>query len=49
MKIIYLIEDAESGRKLATGWTVQCAVDINTGELQLVSPPALLERLKSYL
>lgn len=49
LKITYLIEDAGSGQRLATGWSIQCAVDANTGELQLVSPPALRERLKSYL
>lgn len=49
LKIIYLIEDAGNGQRLATGWTVQCAVDMKTGELQLVSPPELLARLKPYL
>lgn len=49
MKITYLIRDAGSERRVATGYTIQCAVDARTGELQLVSPPALRDRLKGYL
>ena len=49
LKVDYLVTDRETGKRLTTGYTVQCAVDANTGELQLVSPPALRERLKEYL
>lgn len=49
LKMDYRISDADSGRRLTTGYTIQCAVDAKTGELQLVSPPALLDRLKEYL
>jgi len=49
LKLKYLVSDAESGKRLTTGYTIQCAVDAKTGELQLVSPPALTERLKEYL
>jgi acyl-CoA thioester hydrolase len=49
LKIHYRIEDAASCKRLCTGYTIQCAVDARSGELQLVSPPALLERLKEYL
>lgn len=49
LKIDYRVEDAASGQRLSTGYTIQCAVDARSGELQLVSPPALLERLKGYL
>ena len=49
LKVDYLVSDADSGRRLTTGYTIQCAVDAKTGELQLVSPPALLDRLKEYL
>lgn len=49
MKVEYVITDAGTGERLAGGETVQCAVTIDTWELQLVSPPALLERLKNYL
>lgn len=49
MKISYLVRDAASGKRLTTGYTIQCALDARTHELQLVSPPALLDRLKNYL
>lgn len=49
LKIAYRVEDAASGKRLSTGYTIQCAVDARTGELQLVSPPVLRERLKDYL
>ena len=49
LKIDYLISDAATGARVTKGYTVQCAVDATTGELQLVSPPVLLERLKGYI
>jgi acyl-CoA thioester hydrolase len=49
LKIDYLIRDQASGARLTKGYTIQCAVDAATGELQLVSPPALLERLKGHI
>lgn len=49
MKINYEVRDIESGVRTTTGYTIQCAVDARTWELQLVSPPALLDRLKEYL
>ena len=49
LKIDYLIRDAKSGGRVTKGYTVQCAVDAASGELQLVSPPVLLERLKGYI
>jgi len=49
MKIEYQIVDAASGKRHTTGYTIQCALDARTQELQLVSPPALMERLKDYL
>lgn len=48
MKIDYLVCDVASGKRLTTGYTIQCAIDARTRELQLVSPPALLDRLKPY-
>jgi acyl-CoA thioester hydrolase len=48
LKLDYLVSDAADGRKLTTGYTIQCAVD-GAGKLQLVSPPALLARLKDRL
>lgn len=48
MKIDYLVRDAGDGRRLTTGYTIQCAIDAQSNELQLVSPPPLLERLSKY-
>ena len=45
LKITYLIEDAESGEKLTKGYTIQVAVDINTGDMCGQSPEILLEKL----
>lgn len=49
LKIDYVILDTDSGARVTTGHTIQCAVDARTQELQLISPPALRERLKNYL
>jgi acyl-CoA thioester hydrolase len=49
LKVDYLVEDAASSKRLTTGYTIQCAIDAKSGELQLVCPPALLERLKDHL
>jgi acyl-CoA thioester hydrolase len=49
MKIDYLVLDAANGKRLTKAYTIQCALDARTQELQLVSPPVLLERLKDYL
>jgi acyl-CoA thioester hydrolase len=49
LKLEYQVQDAATAKRLTTGYTIQCAVDAKTGELQLVSPSALLTRLKAYL
>lgn len=49
MKIDYVVRDVIEDIRLTTGYTIQCAIDARTQELQLVSPPALLERLKCFL
>ena len=46
LRMEYSIRDAASGAKLTTGSTTQVAVDMTSGELQFVSPPALIERLE---
>lgn len=46
LKISYRVCDAETGEVLTKGHTIQCAVDRETGELQFVSPRALLDRLQ---
>jgi acyl-CoA thioester hydrolase len=49
LKLEYLVQDKLSGKRLTTGYTIQCAIEAKTGELQLVCPPALLQRLKDHL
>lgn len=49
LRIDYCIFDTETNKRLIKGYTIQCAVSWPDGELQLVSPPALLDRLQSYL
>ena len=49
LKIEYRVHDCENGKRLTTGYTIQCAIEVKSGELQLVSPAALLERLKAHL
>ena len=46
LRIDYLIRDAKSGESITKGYTVQVAVTLPGGELQFVSPPALLDRLE---
>ena len=41
----FMIKDHENGKRLTRGKTTQVAVDMQTEELQLVSPPILLEKL----
>jgi acyl-CoA thioester hydrolase len=47
--IDYLITDEESGTKLTKGRSFQVAVEIASGEMQYVSPAALLERVQCAL
>ena len=46
LRIDYLIRDAASGSKLTVGSTIQVAVELASGEMQFVCPPALLDRLR---
>jgi len=43
--IDYLVSDSETGQRLTKGQTSQVAVNIEDGEMCLVSPPVLFERL----
>jgi acyl-CoA thioester hydrolase len=45
LKVDYLIRDVETGKRLTRGYTVQVAVDMRTGEMCLVSPDVLFEKL----
>lgn len=49
LKIRYKVLDASSGRRLVKGETVQVAVHNASGEMCLVSPRILRERLSSWL
>ena len=45
LKISYVIYDALSGKRITKGYSVQVAVDADTGEMQLVSPNILYQKL----
>ncbi|HEX5754910.1 MAG TPA: acyl-CoA thioesterase [Arenimonas sp.] len=45
LKIEYRISDADDGSVLTRAFSIQVAVDIQSGEMCFVSPPVLLQRL----
>ncbi len=45
LKIDYVIRDAVTRERMTKGYSVQVAVNIRTGEMQLQSPPVLLKKL----
>ncbi|REF01826.1 acyl-CoA thioesterase [Cupriavidus plantarum] len=45
LKIDYLVRDAATGERLTKGYSVQVAVDMQTGEMCYECPPVLWERL----
>jgi acyl-CoA thioester hydrolase len=45
LSIDYLVSDAVSGARLTKGNTIQVAVDMQTKELCLMSPPVLFDKL----
>ncbi len=49
LRVDYRVDDLASGQRLGNGSTVQCAVTLADWELQLASPPALLERVEPWL
>ncbi|MCE9776318.1 acyl-CoA thioesterase [Shewanella algae] len=49
LKINYQICDATSGERLTKGYTIQAAVDMQTQELCLVTPPVFRERLAPFI
>ncbi|WP_394228512.1 acyl-CoA thioesterase [Pseudoalteromonas spongiae] len=49
IKIDYVISCKETGEKLTKGYSVQVAVGISDGEMQYVSPLALIEKLSKVL
>ena len=49
LKISFKFTDKKTGRKLTTAYTKQVAVDKQTGEMCLLSPPILHEKINAYL
>lgn len=47
LKIGYVISDIQSGETVTKGFTIQVAVDTETRELCFVSPPVLIEKVRS--
>ena len=45
LKISYLIEDLNTGQRLTKAYTVQVALDLESGEMLLASPDILLQKL----
>ncbi len=45
LKVDYILEDFQSGQRLTKAYTIQVAVDMNTGEMLFASPQILLSRL----
>lgn len=45
LKVAYLIVDADTGERLTRGYTVQVALDMQSGEMLLASPQVLYEKL----
>lgn len=48
LKIDYLIFDAQTGKRLTRGYTIQVAVEASNRELCYVSPAILLEKLHQW-
>ncbi len=49
LKINYLISDAATGERMTRASTVQVAVHIDSGEMQLASPQVLLDAVNKVL
>ncbi len=49
LKLDYVISDAQTGERLTKAYTIQVAVDQQTGEMCFESPPALRKRLEAVL
>jgi len=49
LKLNYLMCDAATGERMSRGSSVQVAVEMTTGEMQLVSPKVLLDAVKRSL
>lgn len=45
LKVNYVIENVETGRRLTKAYTVQVAIDMASGEMQYASPDILFQKL----
>ena len=45
LKISYLIEDLNTGERLTRAYTIQVALDLESGEMLFASPDVLLQKL----
>ena len=45
LKVTYLIEDLETGQRLTKAYTIQVAIDMETGEMLYASPDVLYRKL----
>lgn len=45
LRVDYRVTDVATGAKLTTGYTIQVAVDLRTGDMQYVCPPVLWDAL----
>ncbi|MEO9275994.1 acyl-CoA thioesterase [Marinomonas sp. 5E14-1] len=45
LKVDYVFLDSQTSKRLTKAYTIQVAVDKNTGEMQYASPSVLLEKL----
>ena len=49
LRIDYVISDVETGKKLTKATTIQVAVDIESKDMQFVSPPVLHDKLQKVM
>ena len=49
LKIKFGFFDVNTGEKLTSGYTKQVAVEIESGEMCLLSPPILAEKINTYI
>ena len=49
LKVHYLVSDAESGERMTRASSVQVAVNIADGAMQMVSPPAFVNAVEHHL
>ncbi len=49
LKIHYLISDVQTGERLTRASTVQVAVNLANGEMQLASPQAMVDAIERHL